>query len=219
MISGLQVAFLLFHNRVVDKLRADGEDRALAAALRPAGRATTPEREEDDRTRAVFRSAPPGDLALSLDHPQRVPAPDHRRISPERHPLAWTTFLYSAARRAEHSGGVPGRRIPLRTQPCAAIARARISPATPAVRSLDSSSIRPPRGNWILSICAAAHEAPDALSGGRRSSTLAVTSRRTCGRPRVSTRRSRARCSICRLGRLRVEIRPPRSRNGTCCAT
>ena len=49
MISGLQVAFLLFHNRVVDKLRADGEDRALAAALRPAGRATTPEREEDDR--------------------------------------------------------------------------------------------------------------------------------------------------------------------------
>jgi Animal haem peroxidase len=57
MISGLQVAFLLFHNRVVDKLRADGKDRALAAALRPAGRSTTPEREEGDRMRAVFVEA------------------------------------------------------------------------------------------------------------------------------------------------------------------
>ena len=33
MISGLQVAFLLFHNRVVDKLRDDGEDRGWQPRL------------------------------------------------------------------------------------------------------------------------------------------------------------------------------------------
>ena len=57
MISGLQVAFLLFHNRVVDKLRDDGEDRRLAAAHLAEGGFTLPEREEDDRRRAVFLEA------------------------------------------------------------------------------------------------------------------------------------------------------------------
>jgi hypothetical protein len=56
MISGLQVAFLLFHNRVVDMLRDDGDDR-LAASDLAGGGFTLPELEEDDRRRAVFAKA------------------------------------------------------------------------------------------------------------------------------------------------------------------
>ena len=57
MISGLHAAFLLFHNRVVDMLREDGADRRLAAANRAATGVVLPEREEDDRRRAVFLEA------------------------------------------------------------------------------------------------------------------------------------------------------------------
>ena len=57
MIAGLQVAFMLFHNRVVDRLRDDGEDRRLAAALVAEGGFKLREREEDDRRRAVFLEA------------------------------------------------------------------------------------------------------------------------------------------------------------------
>ena len=57
MISGLQVAFLLFHNRVVDKLRDDGEDRRLAAAHLAEPGFTLYGREDDDRRRAVFLEA------------------------------------------------------------------------------------------------------------------------------------------------------------------
>jgi hypothetical protein len=57
MISGLQVAFLLFHNRVVDMLRDDGEDRRLVAAQVAEGGLKLPERDEDDRRRAVFLEA------------------------------------------------------------------------------------------------------------------------------------------------------------------
>ena len=57
MIAGLQVAFLLFHNRVVDRLRDDGEDRRLTAAHVAEGGFTLHEREEDDRRRAVFSEA------------------------------------------------------------------------------------------------------------------------------------------------------------------
>ena len=32
MIAGLQAAFLLFHNRVVEKLREDGDDRRLTSS-------------------------------------------------------------------------------------------------------------------------------------------------------------------------------------------
>ena len=56
MISGLQVAFLLFHNRVVDILRDDGQDWRLADALAERG-FSLPGREEDDRRRAVFLAA------------------------------------------------------------------------------------------------------------------------------------------------------------------
>ena len=55
MIAGLQVAFLLFHNRVVDRLRDDGEDRRLAAARLAEGGFKLREREEDDRRRASSR--------------------------------------------------------------------------------------------------------------------------------------------------------------------
>lgn len=56
MISGLQVAFLLFHNRVVDILRADRWDWRLADELAERGLAL-PGREEDNRRRAVFLAA------------------------------------------------------------------------------------------------------------------------------------------------------------------
>jgi hypothetical protein len=57
MIAGLQVAFLLFHNRVVDRLRDDGEDRQLTAALFAERGFKLREREDDDRRRVVFLEA------------------------------------------------------------------------------------------------------------------------------------------------------------------
>jgi hypothetical protein len=54
MISGLQAAFLLFHNRVVDMLRDDGNDRRLAVAHQAEEGFSPPDRGEDDRRRAVF---------------------------------------------------------------------------------------------------------------------------------------------------------------------
>jgi heme peroxidase len=56
MISGLQVAFLLFHNRVVDRLREGGEDRRSTAPPAEGG-FTLLEREEDDRQQRVFSEA------------------------------------------------------------------------------------------------------------------------------------------------------------------
>ena len=178
------------------------------------------EREEDDRRRAVFLEA----RRLVTWHyhwiivneflPQIIGA-----VTRERHPLAWTTVLYSAAGPAEHSGGVPGRRISLRTQPGEAVVpRESRRRRRPSVLWVHLRSGRR-ESDWTLLICAAAHGRPDASSGGRRSSILAAISRRTCGRPRSSTRRSRARCSICRLGRLRAETDRPRSPSGTCFAT
>ena len=57
MIAGLQVAFLLFHNHVVDRLRDDGEDRRLTAAHLAEGGFALPERDEDDRRRSVYSEA------------------------------------------------------------------------------------------------------------------------------------------------------------------
>jgi hypothetical protein len=57
MISGMHAAFLRFHNRVVDKLRDDGEDGRLAVADQAEGGFTLPGRDEDDRHRAVFLEA------------------------------------------------------------------------------------------------------------------------------------------------------------------
>ena len=56
MIAGLQAAFLLFHNRVVDKLRDDGEDRRLARA-RPRAAFAAGNARTDDRRRSVFSEA------------------------------------------------------------------------------------------------------------------------------------------------------------------
>ena len=58
MISGLQAAFLLFHNRLVDKLREDRDSRQLTASEQLAeGVFALPEREEGDRRRSVFSEA------------------------------------------------------------------------------------------------------------------------------------------------------------------
>ena len=64
-----------------------------------------------------LRQGPPrGHLALSVDHRQRVPAADPRRLADARHPDAWAALLQSAARAAEHPGGVSRRGLPLRSQ-------------------------------------------------------------------------------------------------------
>jgi Animal haem peroxidase len=58
MIASLHTAIMLFHNRVVDQLREEGEDHRLTAAERQAdGALVLSEREEDDRRRNVFREA------------------------------------------------------------------------------------------------------------------------------------------------------------------
>jgi hypothetical protein len=59
VISGLHAAFLLFHNRVVDRLRRDGEDRRLADAdrSRELNEGRNPETEETLRQRNVFNEA------------------------------------------------------------------------------------------------------------------------------------------------------------------
>ena len=117
MISGLHAAFLLFHNRVVDMLREDGADRRLAAANRAATGVLLPEREEDDRRRAVFLEA----RRLVTWHyhwidPARVPAADRRGRDRARHPHAGAAILPAAGRGTRHPGRVPGRRLPVRTQ-------------------------------------------------------------------------------------------------------
>jgi Animal haem peroxidase len=55
MIAGLQAAMLLFHNRVVDTLRAQGADRQFATAEAEAG--ALPESFESDLQRGVFQQA------------------------------------------------------------------------------------------------------------------------------------------------------------------
>jgi len=58
MLAGLQAAMLLFHNRVVDRLRAGGDDGRLAASARDAtGGLDLAERDDDDRRRSVFLEA------------------------------------------------------------------------------------------------------------------------------------------------------------------
>jgi hypothetical protein len=61
MIAGLQAAFLLFHNRVVDMLRGEGEDQRLAAAEAQADAEAmgggTADISDSDRTRNVFEEA------------------------------------------------------------------------------------------------------------------------------------------------------------------
>ncbi len=58
MISGLQAAFLLFHNRLVDKLREDRDSRQLAASEHLAeGAVALPEPDEGDRRPDVFSEA------------------------------------------------------------------------------------------------------------------------------------------------------------------
>jgi hypothetical protein len=55
MIAGLQEAFLLFHNRVVDRLRDDGEDHRIATAAAEEG--SLQESFDFDRRRGVFDQA------------------------------------------------------------------------------------------------------------------------------------------------------------------
>ena len=54
----MQAAFLLFHNRVVQKLREDGDNRRLASTEHPTdGALASQERKEDNRQPGVFAEA------------------------------------------------------------------------------------------------------------------------------------------------------------------
>jgi hypothetical protein len=58
ILAGLQAAMLLFHNRVVDMLRANGDDRRLNDEARQSdGASRLPEWDDDDRRRSVFTEA------------------------------------------------------------------------------------------------------------------------------------------------------------------
>ncbi len=57
MIAGLQAAFLLLHNRIVDRLREDGEDRRLSTERLDEGILPFPDGEDDERRRSVFFEA------------------------------------------------------------------------------------------------------------------------------------------------------------------
>jgi hypothetical protein len=73
MIAGLQVAFLLFHNRVVDWLRDRGDDHRLAEAdqFRNLELERLTDGGDSDRNRGVFEETRRlVHLALSVDHPE-----------------------------------------------------------------------------------------------------------------------------------------------------
>ena len=152
---------LKFHNRIVDLLR-DGDDNR-----RPARGGAS-----------AFSGGPPArDLALPVDHRQRVPADDRRVAAGQRHPESRRPRSTGREPASEHPGGVPGRGVPLRPQPGAAVVSRQPGRRQRRSRSSGSSSIRREKGRLIRWICAAAPGRGGASSAGRRSSTSAETRR------------------------------------------
>ena len=205
---------------IAGRIPAVPQSRRRQAARRrrrsPAGRSASGRRRLNaagtrrrrPAARRIRGSAPPGHLALSVDHRQRVPAPDHRCAARERHPLPRTTVLHATAGPAEHTCRISGGRVSLRTQPGEALVPRQSRRRRAARRSSASSSIRPEKVRQTLSICAAERGRPDASSAGRRSSISAVISRRTCGRRRYRHEDLHARCSISHSAPSRAETRP-----------
>ena len=218
MIAGLQVAMLQFHNRVVDRLRDDGDGDRRASRGRSA-------RGRSPRTSIRIPAAAcssrragwsPGTTSGSSS------TSSCRRSSARR----WSATSWSAAR-----GSTP-RASARRASRWSSRARASASatawsgrrtaptwPATTASRSSGSSSTRPVKISRIRSTCAAVPGRRGGSSAGRRSSTSAGTRRSTCARTRRSTRRSRRRCSTCRSAPSPAAICPPRCRSATCSGT
>ena len=182
IIGGLQAAFLFFHNQVVDMLRADGNDQQLthvdAEGAEDAATAVDAEAFDDFRestrlAQRLRRSAPPGHLALPVDHRQRVPAQHRGTCTRERGAVERPPLLQAASRRAKHSGRVPVGRLSLWTQHRPAVVSRELA-GDNGSRSSRSSSIRRARVSPTRSIFAAAPARSAASSGGRRSSTSVV---------------------------------------------
>ncbi len=131
--------------------------RSPAGAAHGRGRFALPEREDGDRQRSVFAEA----RRLVTWHyqwiivneflPQIIGAPLVNDILSRGR-----RFYTPRAGRAEHPGGVPGRRLPLRPQHGAAVVPRQSRRRRRRARSSGSSSIRPARARPIRSICAAA---------------------------------------------------------------
>ena len=148
MIAGLQVAFLKFHNRIVDMLR-DGRPRLGRAA-----------RERRLRRRAQLATWHYQWIIVNEFLPPIVGAAAGRRD-----PAPRPAVLPAARRRAEHAGRVPGRGVPLRAQPGPAVVPGQPRRRQRRRRSSGSSSTRPARARPIRSTCAAARRAPRRFIG------------------------------------------------------
>ncbi len=219
MIAGLQVAFLLFHNRVVDKLRDDGEDRRLAAAQLTDGTFTLPEREEDDRRRAVFREA----RRLVTWHYHWIIVHD---FLPKIIGASLVNDILSRGRRF-YTPQAGRQSIPVEFQ--AAAYRFGHSLVRPSYRANLGGDAGGPFFGFIFDPAGEGQIDPVDLRGGARAPRRFIgwqtffnfggSRPSTSAHRRPSTRKSRLLCSTCRLGRLRAAIHQPCSRSATCFAT
>ena len=197
MIAGLQAAFMLFHNRVVDRLRAAG--RAAGPAVRP-GPAT-------------------GHLALPVDHPQRVPAADHRRRRRPGHP-APTAGASTGPSRGRRSSRWSSRvrRTGSGTAMVRPSYRANLR-RRPRRQRRSSAFIFDPAGEGQADPVdlRGGARARAGSSAGRRSSTSATA---RCGaNKRIDTRISTPLFNLPLRRDRRAATARPRCRSATCCAT
>ena len=102
VIAGMQAAFLMVHNNVVD-YRFVHVERCRAAG------------------RGVLRGPAADHLALPVDDPPRVPAALRRAVDGELDRAPRPALLPAETGRGVHPGRVPGRRLPVRPLDGAAV--------------------------------------------------------------------------------------------------
>ena len=158
MISGLQVAFLLFHNRVVDTIlrgRNLGGQSTDAAA---EGLISMPRRDTRGATSSAASSPRPAAWSPGTISGSSSTSSCRRSSAPRwsRDILTRGRRFYTPRRgRAEHPRGVSRRGLPLRPQHGPAVVSRQPGWRRRHSRSSASSSTRPGRGRPIRSICAA----------------------------------------------------------------
>ena len=195
VISGLQAAFLLFHNRVVDLVREEHPDWETDDVFQAARQLTTWHYQW--MILHEFLPAFTGRAMVNdvLDNGCRFYTPEFGKgYIPVEFQMAYR-FGHSMVRpsyRANFTGNGGGQFLRC------------------------SSKVRPARAN--LAICAAASAAQEGSSAGRRSS-CSLVSKATSARTSDWTQSFRRRSSICPSGLLRRERLPRRWRHAICCDT